>query len=89
MILARIYLEERNFDIEKNLNKIKIKLQNDHNLTVSKTELWRTLHQIGSVYKQNNGNSRELMCEISDLVSKRCDYLRKIQEYRREGQNLV
>ena len=29
------------------------------------------------------------MCERSDLINKRCDYLRKIREYRREGQNLV
>ena len=47
--------EERNFDIEKT----KCKLQNDHNLTVSKTQLWRTLHQKGCVYKPNNGNGRE------------------------------
>ena len=71
------------------LKKLKLKLQNDHNLTLSKTQLWRTLHQIGFVYKKNSGNSREVMCERSDLVSKRCDYLRKIREYRREGRNLV
>ena len=84
-VLTRIKWEERNFDIEKT----KLKLQNDHNLTVSKTQLWQTLHQIGCVYKENSGNNREVMCERSDLVSKKCDYLKKIQEYIMEGQNLV
>ena len=35
------------------LKKLKLKLQNDHNLTVSHTLLWCTLHQIGFVYKKN------------------------------------
>ena len=54
------------------LKKLKLKLQNDHNLTVCKALLWRTLHQIGFFFKKNSWNSREVMCERSDLISKRC-----------------
>ena len=62
----------------------------DHeNLSVSKYILMKLLHQMGFKYNKDCSNSRNVICERSDLVRLRSEYFRKIKRKREEGFTLV
>ena len=62
----------------------------DHeNLSVSKYILMKLLHQMGFKYNKDCSNSRDVICERSDLVRLRSEYLRTIKRKREEGFTIV
>ena len=68
---------------------LRVTLEKNHSLKVSKYKLWKTLHELGFRYaKIKNGNKKALV-ERKDLINKSINYLRTIKQKRNEGYSLV
>ena len=52
------------------IRKLRVTLEKNHSLKVSKYKLWKTLHELGFKYAKINGNTKALV-ERKDLVYKR------------------
>ena len=70
------------------IRKLRVTLEKNHSLKVSKYKLWKTLHELGFKYAKINGNKKALV-ERKDLVNKRIFFLRTIKQKRNEGYNIV
>lgn len=70
------------------IRKLRVTLEKNHSLKVSKYKLWKTLHELGFRYAKINGNKKALV-ERKDLVNKRIIFLRTIKQKRNEGYSIV
>jgi hypothetical protein len=70
------------------IRKLRVTLEKNHSLKVSKYKLWKTLHELGFKYAKINGNKKALV-ERKDLVIKRIFFLRTIKQKRNEGYSIV
>ena len=66
------------------LRKLRHKLSQDHDISVSKVTLWKYVRSIGFTFKKLKGG-KNLLCESSHIVSLRAKYLRKVKELREDG----
>lgn len=60
-------------------------LEKQNNLSLTKYTLWRLLHSFGYRYKKIAGENRKVLCERSDIVRLRNQFLRTIQKKRDAG----
>jgi hypothetical protein len=58
---------------------LRVTLEKNHSLKLSKYKLWKTLHELGFRYAKINGNKKALV-ERKDLVNKRIIFLRTIKQ---------
>jgi hypothetical protein len=63
------------------IRKLRVTLEKNHSLKLSKYKLWKTLHELGFRYAKINGNKKALV-ERKDLVNKRIICLRTIKQKR-------
>ena len=70
------------------IKRLRKYLIEQENLNVSKYILMKLLHQMGFKYKKDPSNSREVICERSDLVRLRLAFLRTIKR-KRDGYTIV
>jgi hypothetical protein len=70
------------------IRKLRVTLEKNHSLKLSKYKLWKTLHELGFRYAKINGNKKALV-ERKDLVNKRIIFLRTIKQKRNEGYSIV
>ncbi|CAC5395126.1 unnamed protein product [Mytilus coruscus] len=63
-------------------------LEKNHDMTLSKDKLWKTLHELGFRYKKVDKNRKGLV-ERKDIVNQRIQYLRTIKKKREEGYTVV
>ena len=71
------------------LKRLKTYLSEHENLNVSKYLLFKHLHKMGFKYNKDSSNSRDVICERSDLVRMRSAFLRTIKKKREEGYTVV
>ena len=69
--------------------RLKKRLENDHNLHVSKYTILKLLQKFGYRYGECQTFNRAILCERSDLVAQRHQYLRTIKQRRNSGYNIV
>ena len=70
------------------IRKLRVTLEKNHSLELSKYKLWKTLLELGFRYAKINGNKKALV-ERKDLVNKRIIFLRTIKQKRNEGYSIV
>ena len=70
------------------LGSLIIFLRENHDIEISKYCLWKTLHSIGFRYGKVGRNNMGHF-ERSDIVKKRIEYLRRIQEHRLKDKPIV
>ncbi|CAG2257303.1 unnamed protein product [Mytilus edulis] len=70
------------------LKKLKQLLEKNHEISLSKYKLWKTLHELGFRYKRVDKNRKGLV-ERKDIVNQRIQYLRTIKKKREEGYTVV
>ena len=61
------------------IRKLRVTLEKNHSLKVSKYKLWKTLDELGFKYAKLNVNKKALV-ERKDLVNKRIIFLRTIKQ---------
>lgn len=66
------------------LRKLKVELDENHGIKLTKYKLWKTLHELGFRYKKLSGQ-RKALVERVDIVNQRINYLRTIKKKREEG----
>jgi len=64
------------------LKKLKSYLEKNHNISISKYKLWKTLHELGFKYKKLSVN-RKALVERNDIINQRINYLRTIKKKKR------
>ena len=70
------------------IRKLRVTLEKNQFLKLSKYKLCKTLHELGFRYAKINGNKKALV-ERKDLVNKRIIFLRTIKQKRNEGYSIV
>ena len=60
------------------LKKLKSYLENNHNISISKYKLWKTLHGLRFKYKELSAN-RKALVERNDIINQKINYLRTIK----------
>ncbi|BFZ01465.1 hypothetical protein BsWGS_04504 [Bradybaena similaris] len=70
------------------LRNLKLKLQADCNIDISKSTLWKIVRCAGFTFRKTVGG-RNIICEKPHLVTARSKYLRQIRERRSEGYDIV
>ena len=70
------------------IRKLRVTLEKNHSLKVSKYKLWKTLHELCFKFAKINGNKKALV-ERKDLVNKRINFLRTIKQKRNQGYSIV
>ena len=68
--------------------KLKKTLEENCDLNISKTTLWRCLKAQGYAFRKTGGN-RHILCERGDLRRARAKFLREIKKAREQNTNLV
>ena len=68
------------------LKKLKSYLEKNHNISISKYKLWKTLHELGFKYKKNLSANRKALVERNDIINQKINYLRTIKK--RESKDL-
>ena len=68
--------------------RLKILLEKKHDIVISKSTLVKMIKSLGFKYKKRSGN-REVICERSDLVRARANYLHSIKAFREDGYTIV
>ena len=63
-------------------------LKTEKDLDISKFTLWKTLHALGFRYGRVDRNKMGLY-ERPDIVKRRINYLRQIDQYRKAGKNVI
>ena len=66
------------------LRKLKVKLDENHGIKLTKYKLWKTLHELGFRYNKLSGE-RKALVERVDIVNQRINYLSTIKKKREEG----
>ena len=61
------------------LRKLKVKLDENHGIKLTKYKLWKTLHELGFRYNKLSGE-RKALVERVDIVNQRINYLRTIKK---------
>lgn len=70
------------------LRKLKLKLQSDCSIDISKSTLWKIVRAAGFTFRKTIGG-RNIICEKPHLIAARSKYLRQIRERRRQGYDIV
>jgi transposase len=70
------------------LRKLKVKLQSECDIEISKTALWKVVRGTGFTFRKSAGG-RNIVCEKPHLIAARSKYLRQIRERRMEGYDIV
>ena len=60
------------------LKKLKSHLEKNHNISISKYTLWKTLHGLRFKYKELSAN-RKALVERNDIINQKINYLRTIK----------
>ncbi|XP_067652407.1 uncharacterized protein [Haliotis asinina] len=60
-------------------------METNHTLVISKYQLWKLLHKFGFRYEKVGSENRRALCERSDIVRLRNQYLGTIRKKRTEG----
>ena len=61
------------------LRKLKVELDENHGIKLTKYKLWKTLHELGFRYTKLSGK-RKALVERVDIVNQRINYLRTIKK---------
>lgn len=64
-------------------------LEKNHNISISKYKLRKTLHELGFKYKKKLSANRNALVERNDIINQRINYLRTIKKKRGQGFILV
>lgn len=70
------------------LRKLKLKLQSNCNIDISKSTLWKHVRAAGFTFRKTVGG-KNIICEKPHLIAARSKYLRQIRERRRQGYDIV
>src|ERR1700729_477799 len=70
------------------LRKLKLILQSDCSIEISKSILWKIVRAAGFTFRKTLGG-RNIICEKPHLIAARSKYLRQIRERRRQGYDIV
>ena len=66
------------------LRKLKVKLDENHGIKLTKYKLWKTLHELGFRYNKLSGE-RKALVERVDIANQRINYLSTIKEKKGGG----
>ena len=80
----------QSFDKKQPISTRKLQkvLEEENQLNVAKTTIWKILKRNGFSFRRTNGN-RSILCERADLQISRCKYLRNLKQARDIGMNLI
>ena len=66
------------------MRKLKVEMDENHGIKLTKYKLWKTLHELGFRYKKLSGQRKALVVRV-DIVNQRINYLRTIKKKKGRG----